>query len=143
MNVYSYINFIPCSLPLELVKALPSQQRVVHRLIYRCSPVLEHDSGHSATTKFIQIEVPLIDNKQAQYPVGLSDFTSAVFWSGTSANVDILMPDRYDLHHDSWCGPNAYLSYMDLRFNIMDMSVLPSSQQPGELTKYLDGLQKL
>jgi hypothetical protein len=117
--------FFP-SLPLELVRALPSQQRVLHRLIYRCSPVLEDDSRHSATTKFLRIEVPLIDHKQVQYPVGLSDFTSAVFWSGTSANVDLLMPDRY----------------MDLRINIMDMSSLPSSQQPGELTKYLDGLQK-
>jgi hypothetical protein len=44
MNVLSYIYFTPCSLPLELVKALPSQQRVLHRLVYRCSPVLEHDS---------------------------------------------------------------------------------------------------
>ena len=99
MNVFSYIYFIPCSLPLELVKALPSQQRVLHRLVYRCSPVLEHDGRHSATTKFIQIEVPLIDHNQAQHSVGLSDrsiFRNAVFWSGTSANVDLLMPDRYD-----------------------------------------------
>ncbi|KAH8988924.1 hypothetical protein EDB92DRAFT_992259 [Lactarius akahatsu] len=50
--------FFP-SLPLELVKALPSQQRVLHRLVYRCSPVFEQDN--SATTKFIRIEVPLID----------------------------------------------------------------------------------
>ncbi|KAI9460933.1 hypothetical protein BJY52DRAFT_239582 [Lactarius psammicola] len=120
--------FFP-SLPLELVKALPSQQRVLHRLVYRCSPVLEQDSRHSATTKFIQIEVPLIDQKQVQHPVGLSDrsvFTSAVLWSGTSANVDLLMPDRY----------------MDLRLNVSDMNPLPSSQQPGELMNYLDGLQK-
>ncbi|KAH8988925.1 hypothetical protein EDB92DRAFT_1800007 [Lactarius akahatsu] len=50
-----------------------------------------------------------------------------MFWSGTSANVDLLMPDRY----------------MDLRFNVSDMSPLPSTQQPGELVNYLDGLQKL
>lgn len=40
-----------------------------------------------------------MDPKQVQDTVGLSDqsvFTSAVFWSGTSANVDLLMPDRYD-----------------------------------------------
>ncbi|KAH9042362.1 hypothetical protein EDB84DRAFT_910231 [Lactarius hengduanensis] len=120
--------FFP-SLPLELVKALPSQQRVLHRLVYRCSPVFEQDSRHSATTKFIRIEVPLIDHKHVQHPVGLSDrsvFTNAMFWSGTSANVDLLMPDRY----------------MDLRFNVSDMSPLPSTQQPGELMNYLDGLQK-
>lgn len=113
MNVFCYIYFTPCSLPLELVKALPSQQRVLHRLVYRCSPVLEQDSRHSATTKFIQIEVPLIDHKQVQLPVGLSDrsvLTNAVFWSGTSANVDLLMPDRYDPHHDSWCRPNIRTS---------------------------------
>ncbi|KAH9019666.1 hypothetical protein EDB84DRAFT_1624648, partial [Lactarius hengduanensis] len=33
--------------------------------------------------------------------------------------------------------------YMDLRFNVSDMSPLPSTQQPGELMNYLDGLQKL
>ncbi|KAH9023766.1 hypothetical protein EDB85DRAFT_1894624 [Lactarius pseudohatsudake] len=116
-------------LPLELVKALPSQQRVLHRLVYRRFPVFEQDSRHSATTKFIRIEVPLIDHKHVQHPVGLSDrsvFTNAMFWSGTSANVDLLMPDRY----------------MDLRFNVSDMSPLPSTQQPGELMNYLDGLQK-
>jgi len=53
-------------------------------------------------------------------------FTSASFWSGTSANVDLLMPDRY----------------MDLRFKVSDMSPIPSSHQPGELTNYLDDLQK-
>ena len=103
MSVFSYIYFTPCSLPLELVKALPSQQRVLHRLVYRCSPVLEHDNMRSATTRFIHIEVPLIDHKQVQHPEGLSDgkhFTSAVFWNGTSTNVDILMPDRYDPYHD-------------------------------------------
>ncbi|KAH8998916.1 hypothetical protein EDB86DRAFT_2802958 [Lactarius hatsudake] len=117
------------SLPLELVKALPSQQRVLHRLIYRCSPVFEQDSRHSSTTKFIRIEVPLIDHKHVQHPVGLPDrsiFTNAMFWGGTSANVDLLMPDRY----------------MDLRFNVSDISPLPSTQQPGELMNYLDGLQK-
>ncbi|KAH9082134.1 hypothetical protein EDB83DRAFT_2592049 [Lactarius deliciosus] len=120
--------FFP-SLPLELVKALPSQQRVLHRLVYRCSPAFEQDSRHSATTKFIRIEVPLIDHKHVQHPVGLSDrsvFTNAMFWSGTSANVDLLMPDRY----------------MDLRFNVSDISPLPSTQQPDELMNYLDGLQK-
>ncbi|KAI9445253.1 hypothetical protein H4582DRAFT_903334 [Lactarius indigo] len=120
--------FFP-SLPLELVRALPSQQRVLHRLVYRCSPVFEQDIRHSATTKFISIEIPLIDHKQVQHPVGLSDrsvFTSAMFWSGISANVDLLMPDRY----------------MDLRFNVSDMNPLPSTRQPDELMNYLDGLQK-
>ncbi|KAH9064275.1 hypothetical protein EDB87DRAFT_1396125 [Lactarius vividus] len=120
--------FFP-SLPLELVKALPSQQRVLHRLVYRCSPVFEQDSRHSATTKFIRIEVPLVDHKHAQHPLGLSDqsvFTNAMFSSGTSVNVDLLMPDRY----------------MDLRFNVSDMSPLPSTQQPGELMNYLGDLQK-
>ena len=32
---------------------------------------------------------------------------------------------------------------MDLRIKVSDMGPLPSSQQPGELTDYLDGLQKL
>ncbi|KAH9033684.1 hypothetical protein EDB83DRAFT_2651714 [Lactarius deliciosus] len=32
--------------------------------------------------------------------------------------------------------------YMDLRFNVSDMSPLPSTQHPGELMNYLDGLQK-
>ncbi|KAH9006723.1 hypothetical protein EDB84DRAFT_1554394, partial [Lactarius hengduanensis] len=41
------------TLPLELVKALPSQQRALHRLVYRRFPVFEQDSRHSATTKFI------------------------------------------------------------------------------------------
>ena len=90
-----FILLIPYSLPLDLVKATPSQQKVFHRLVYRCFPALDQTRRDSTATHFIRLEVPLGDLKQ---PVGLSSgsvLTGAMCWSGTSANLDILMPDRY------------------------------------------------
>ncbi|KAI0257610.1 hypothetical protein BJV78DRAFT_1116381 [Lactifluus subvellereus] len=48
-----------------------------------------------------------------------------MFCSGSSANIDLLMPDRH----------------MDLRFNISDMDSLASGRQPGELLNYLNNLE--
>jgi hypothetical protein len=93
-----FLLLIPYSLPLELVKAIPSQQRVVHRLVYRCFPVLEDCRRDSVATDFIRLEVPLVDLKQVQLPVGLpsgSFLAGAMCWSGSSSNLDVLMPDRY------------------------------------------------
>jgi hypothetical protein len=90
---------ISYSLPLALVKVLPSQQKVLHRLVYRSLPVLGQDNNDPIATSFIRLEVPLIDLKQVHSPLGLpggSVFANAMFWSGSSANLDILMPDRYD-----------------------------------------------
>ncbi len=93
-----FILFIPHSLPLDLVKAVPSQQRVLHRLVYRCFPTLEQRKRDPLATYFIRLEVPLIEPKQAQLPVGTSGgsvLANTLFWSGNSTNLDILMPDRY------------------------------------------------
>jgi hypothetical protein len=90
---------ISYSLPLALVKVLPSQQKVLHRLVYCSLPVLEQDNNDPIATSFIRLEVPLIDLKQVHSPLGLPGagvFANAMFWSGSSANLDILMPDRYD-----------------------------------------------
>lgn len=90
-----FILLIPYSLPLDLVKATPSQKKVLHRLVYRCFPVLEQNRRDPTATHFIRLEVPLVDVKQT---VGLSSgrvLTGATCWSGSSANLDILMPDRY------------------------------------------------
>ncbi|KAI0307755.1 hypothetical protein B0F90DRAFT_1813161 [Multifurca ochricompacta] len=119
---------ISAFLPVELVKALPSQQRVLHRLVYRCLPILKENSEASVATKFIRLEIPLVDPKQVRYPVGLPDggiFMSTMVWSGCSTNVDLFMPDRY----------------MDLRFNISDVSPLTSDEHPGELVGYLKALE--
>src|SRR6266851_2504186 len=92
------IVLIPCSLPLELVKALPSQQQVLHRLVYRRLPVLGQDNKDAVATHFFRLEVPLVDLKQVRPSMGLPDgsvFAGAMFWSGSSTNLDILMPDRY------------------------------------------------
>lgn len=86
------------SLPLDLVKVLPSQQKVLHRLVYRSLPVLGQSSNDPVATHFIRLEVPLVDLKQVQSSVGIPDgsvLAGATFWSGSSANLDILMPDRY------------------------------------------------
>lgn len=93
-----FILLILSSLPFELVKAVPSQQRVIHRLIYRCFPALEQHKRDPSATHFIRLEVPLIDLKQAQLPVGASGgsvIANTLFWSGSSTNLDLLMPDRY------------------------------------------------
>ena len=93
-----FVVLIPYSLPLALVKVLPSQQKVLHRLVYRSLPVLGHDSKGPIATHFIRLEVPLIDLKQVRSPVDLPGgnvFADAMFWSGRFANLDILMPDRY------------------------------------------------
>jgi len=90
------------SLPLDLVKVLPSQQKVLHRLVYRSLPVLGKSSNEHIATHFIRLEVPLVDLKQVQSSVGNPDgsvLAGAMFWSGSSANLDILMPDR--------CGPST------------------------------------
>lgn len=92
------ILLIPYSLPFELVKAVPSQQRVIHRLVYRCFPSLEQHKRDTSATDFIRLEVPLVDLKQAQLPVGASGgsvLANTLFWSGRSTNLDLLMPDRY------------------------------------------------
>jgi hypothetical protein len=93
-----FILLIQYSLPFELVKAVPSQQRVLHRLVYGCFPALEQHKKDTSATHFIRLEVPLVDVKQAQLPVGASDgsvLANTLFWSGSSTNFDILMPDRY------------------------------------------------
>ena len=93
-----FISLIPSSLPFELVKAVPSRQRVLHRLVYRCFPAIEQHKRDTSATRFIRLEVPLIDLKHAELPVGASGgsiLTNTLFWSGSSTNLDILMPDRY------------------------------------------------
>ncbi|KAI9457724.1 hypothetical protein F5148DRAFT_340325 [Russula earlei] len=120
----SSATFIP-SLPLGLVKALPSKQSVLNRLVYRCLQVNEQDP---IVTHHIRLEVPLVDLKQVRLPVDLPErsvFEGAMFWSGSSTNLDILMPDRQ----------------MDLRFNVSDMNPLVSGQRPGELLNYLNELE--
>jgi len=134
-DTHSWVNthrssatFIP-SLPLELVHALPSHQRVLHRLVYRCLPNGDQDRSDPVATHFIRLEVPLVGLKQVQVPVdppGGSILTDAMLWSGSSTNLDILMPERK----------------MDLRFNISDMDTLESGQRPGELVNYLNNLEK-
>jgi len=134
-DTHSWVNthrssatFIP-SLPLELVHALPSHQRVLHRLVYRCLPNGDQDRSDPIATYFIRLEVPLVDLKQVQVPVDLpggSILADAMLWSGSSTNLDILMPERQ----------------MDLRFNISDMDTLESGQRPGELVNYLNDLEK-
>lgn len=120
--------FVP-SLPFELVKAIPSQQRVLHRLVYRCFPALDQHKRDALATHFIRLEVPLVDLKQAQLPLGASGgsvLANTLFWNGSSTNLDILMPDRL----------------MDLRFTISDMNSLTSDRLPGEILKYLNDLEK-
>lgn len=93
-----FILLIQYSLPFELVKAVPSQQRVLHRLVYRCFPALEQHKRDTLATHFIRLEVPLVDMKQTQSPVGPSGggvLANTLIWNGSSTNVDILMPDRY------------------------------------------------
>ena len=96
--MFFFILLIPYSLPSELVKAVPSRQKVIHRLVYRCFPALEQQKGDTLATHFIQLEVPLVDLKQAQLHVGTPDgsvLANTLFWSGSSTNLDLLMPDRY------------------------------------------------
>jgi hypothetical protein len=93
-----FILLIQYSLPFELVKAVPSQQKVLQRLVYRCFPALEQHKRDTVATRFVRLEVPLVDLKQAQLPVGASGgsvLANTLFWSGSSTNLDILMPDRY------------------------------------------------
>ncbi|KAI0002074.1 hypothetical protein BJV77DRAFT_33648 [Russula vinacea] len=117
------------SLPLELVKAIPSQQRVLHRLVYRCFPVSEQHRRDPTATHFIRLEVPLVDLKQVLLPVGLpsgSVLSSAMCCSGSSANIDILMPNRL----------------MDLRFVISDTNPLTLGQLPSGILNYFNDLEK-
>jgi hypothetical protein len=123
----SSATFIP-SLPLELVKAIPAQQRVHHRLVYRCSPDPEQHRRDPTATHFIRLEVPLVDPKQVQLPVGLpngSVLAGAMCSSGSSANLDILMPDRL----------------MDLRFIVSDTNPLTLGQLPSGILNYLNDLE--
>ena len=86
------------SLPLDLVKVLPSQQKVLHRLVYRSLPVLGQSSNDPVATHSIRLEVPLVDLKQVRSSVDVPDesvLAGAMFWSGSSVNLDVLIPDRY------------------------------------------------
>jgi hypothetical protein len=144
-----FILFIPHSLPLDLVKAVPSRQRVLHRLVYRCFPVLEQRKRDPLATHFIRLEVPLIEPKQAQLPMGTSGgsvLANTLFWSGSSTNFDILMPDRYSSLGVFLLEPPLkwfYVSLMDLRFAISDMNPLTFGNLHGEILNYLNDLEKL
>jgi hypothetical protein len=86
------------SLPLDLVRVLPSQQKVLHRLVYRSLPVVGQSSDGPVATHSIRLEVPLVDPKQVRSSVGIPDgsvLADAMFWSGSSVNLDVLIPDRY------------------------------------------------
>jgi hypothetical protein len=146
--VIFFILLIPYSLPFELVKAVPSQQRVFHRLVYRCFPALEQNKRDIVATHFIRLEAPLVDLKQTLRPVGASGGSvrkNTLSWSGSSTNLDILMPDRYSCS----CLPSRgatyllYVSLMDLRFTISDMNPLTLRRLPGEILNYLNDLEKL
>jgi hypothetical protein len=92
-----FFSLISYSLPLELVKAIPSRQKVLHRLVYRCFPV-QQDGRDPMATNFIRLEVPLVDLKEVQLPVGLPGggvLAGTMCSSGRSSNLDVLMPDRY------------------------------------------------
>jgi hypothetical protein len=85
------------SLPLDLVKVLPSQEKVLHRLVYRSLPVIGQSSNDTVATHSIRLEVPLVDQKQVRSSVGIPDgsvLEGAMFWSGSSINLDVLIPDR-------------------------------------------------
>ena len=71
---------------------------VLHRLVYRSLTVPEQSSEDFIATHFIQLEVPLADPKQVQPPMDVLDgslLARAMFRSGSSSNMDLLMPDRY------------------------------------------------
>ncbi len=144
-----FILLILYSLPFELVKAVPSQQRVIHRLVYRCFPALEQHNRDPSATHFIRLEVPLVDLKQVQLPVGASGgsvLANTLFWSGSSTNLDLLMPDRYSSSSVFILEApfNDYMvSLMDLRFTISDMNPLTFDRIPGEILNYLNDLETL
>ncbi|KAI0271344.1 hypothetical protein BC834DRAFT_966842 [Gloeopeniophorella convolvens] len=121
----SSATFLP-SLPLELVRARPSQQQVVHRVVYRGLPA-EGQEG-STMMRFIRLEVPLVEPREAQPQMDIqyNDLVKgATCWIGVATNVDLLMPDRH----------------MDLRFIVSDAEPLPSDHQPTELLNYTRGLE--
>lgn len=148
-NANVHLRFIDSvSLPLDLVKAVPSQQRVLHRLVYRCFPVLEDDRKDHVATHFIRLEVPLVDQKQVPLPAGLPGggvFAGAMLWSGSSTNLDILLPDRYGSSSvvSSFQFDTRNIRRMDLRFNISDINSLASGVWPAELFNYLNNLENL
>lgn len=147
--MFLFILLIPSSLPLDLVKAVPSQQRIFHRLVYRCFPVHEQNRRDPIATDFIWLEAPLVDLKRVETPVGSSGgsgLAGMMCWSGSSANLDVLMPERYD--SSSFVSkPHLmvvlYVSLMDLRFIISDMDPLAFGILPGKIHSYLNDLRKL
>lgn len=71
-------------------------------MVYRRLPDLGQDNKDAVATHFFRLEVPLADLKQVRPSMDLPDgsaFAGAMFWSGTSTNLDIIMPDRYDLFY--------------------------------------------
>ena len=144
-----FIFLTPYSLPSDLVKAVPSRQRVVHRLVYRCFPTLEQHKRDTVATHFIRLEVPLVGLKQVKLSVGASGgsvLAKTSFWNGSSTNLDLLMPDRYSsssVYILEALLNDCMVSLMDLRFTISDMNPLTFDRIPGEILNYLNDLETL
>ncbi|GJE85757.1 mitochondrial inner-membrane-bound regulator, SLS-like protein [Phanerochaete sordida] len=124
-------SFVP-GLPSSLVHSPPSEQKLVHRLIYKALPTSD-SSAESADEllrrKMITFEVVLA---QARAQMGGEDAESSSLSieprceQGTESQLNLMMPDRT----------------MDIRMSGLETELLPEESLPGELKQYIDDLRE-
>ncbi|KAJ3554628.1 hypothetical protein NM688_g3008 [Phlebia brevispora] len=124
------------NLPAALVHTPPSQQRLVHRLVYKALPpsASTYPSGSPSTnngstmpaTHTINLEIVLARPKQddTPKPEGFALSFTPRCWMGTEAKLDLLLPDRS----------------IDARLTVLD-TIDISQQMPAEIQNYISELR--
>ncbi|PFH54572.1 hypothetical protein AMATHDRAFT_131 [Amanita thiersii Skay4041] len=124
--------FIPC-LPSHLSDKIPSQQRLIHRIIYRS--VAANGSHHAPTSMALRLEISQAVSDIFSHQVLSPDENESnmvepretVCRVGTQKLVDLIMPDRM----------------MDIRFSIFDDTEVSKEQWPRELCSYEESISEL
>ncbi|THH33503.1 hypothetical protein EUX98_g623 [Antrodiella citrinella] len=123
--------FIP-SLPYSLSSSLPSQQRVLHRLVYQAATSSAESSHHALLLPAVHhmtLEVVLTDPSSSPASSSSDDakgFRTPQLVCGVERKLDLMLPDRF----------------MDVRFTVTDSAPILQAKWPLLLETYQRDLLK-
>ena len=163
------------SLPLPLLNTAPEHQQVFHRLVYhsissqphtldsRVPTYLRKVISFEATLAFPDVAKPanadseqdLLEDADEEEPSpdekaepSVLEVSEARCSTGVQADLNLLMPDRYDPLLDLGLSAYAFRIQsdarpMDLQLTVESTSDLSPAQQPSELVEYCRQLRAL
>lgn len=131
--------FLP-SLPYSLTNSLPSEQRILHRLVYQAVPSSDESKNavdqatvlpavHYMTLEILLAEPtasPSSSSTLNREGNGTGFLTTPQLVHGIQRKVDVMLPDRF----------------MDVRFTVTDSAPVQGEQWPSELQAYQGELLK-